>query len=459
MIAKLNKNGNDVSNLEKAGYCSIEVGNQFVWTMVSTYLSIFYTDVVGLAPAVVSIIFLVARIWDGINDPMMGAVTEKTHTKWGKFRPYLIFGAPAVAIFSILTFCKIEASMPMMIVYAGITYILCGMAYTAVCIAQGGLVNVMTRNTQTRVQLNSLRQMGNGITGLVISAAAMPMILYLGNGSTSSATGYFWINVIFSLLGMACVMFGGFTCKERIKAVKTGSAGSLKQSLSYVIRNRNVLLIVLNGVFTAGSILGRMGILSYWFIYYIGDAAMLSSVLVCYNLATILVQFVVPQLTKLMDKKMACVLSYVLQAASLLLMFALSSQGAVFIYLGTILLGISNFAPAVLYSLAGDLVDREEVETGNRSDGMMYSMLSLGTKIGIAVGGSAAVYLLDVVGYVPNAEQSLATLSGLNIITNIAPIVFVVLAAVCVGLIDMTNRESEENRRFLEEKSALNVAQ
>lgn len=452
----MSKNRNDVGGLERVGYCSIEVGNQFVWTMVSTYLSIFYTDVVGIAPAVVSVIFLIARVWDGINDPMMGAITEKTNTRWGKFRPYLIFGAPAVALFSILTFFKIEASMPVTIAYAAITYILCGMAYTAVCISQGGLVNVMTRNTHTRVQLNAMRQMGNGITGLIIGAIAMPMILFLGNGSTSSANGYFWTNVLFAVLGMICVMFGGITCKERVKSAKTGASSSLKNSLIYVIKNKNVLLIVLNGVFTAGSILGRMGILSYWCIYYIGDAELLSPVLVCYNLATILVQFAVPQLTKRMDKKMACILSYAVQSAAMLLMFFLSKQGAGFIYFGSVLLGMSNFAPAILYSIAGELVDREEVQTGNRSDGMMYSMLSLGTKIGIAVGGSVAVYLLDVVGYVANAEQSASTLQGLNIITNIAPIVFVVLAAICVGLIDMTNKESDENRRILEEKAAEN---
>lgn len=448
----MSKNRNDVSGLEKIGYCSTEVGNQFVWTMVSTYLSIFYTDVVGIAPAVVSIIFLIARVWDGINDPMMGAITEKTHTKWGKFRPYLIFGAPAVALFSILTFCKIEASMPVMIIYAAITYILCGMAYTVVCISQGGLVNVMTRNIHTRVQLNAMRSMGGGITGLIISAIAMPLILLLGNGSTSSARGYFWTNVLFAILGMICVMFGGITCKERVTSEKTESSSNLKESLIYVVKNKNVLLVVLIGIFTCGSILGRMGILSYWFIYYIGDAELLSPVLVGYNLATILVQFVVPWITKVMDKKWACILSYVLQTISMLFLFVTAKNGVGFIYFGSVLLGISNFAPAVINSIAGELVDQEEVETGKRSDGIMYSMVSLGTKIGIAVGGSIAVYLLDIVGYVPNAEQSADTLQGLNMITNIAPIVFVALAAICMAMIDMTNKKSEENRKILEER-------
>lgn len=263
------KKGNDVGIMAKAGYCAIEVGNAFSWTMISTYLSVFYTDVVGLAPAVVNIIFLIARIWDGVNDPMMGIIAEKTNTRFGKYRPYLIFGAPLVAIFSILAFSKINASMPVMIIYAAVTYILCGMAYTAVCITQGGLVNLMTRDLNTRVQLNSLRQAGNGITGLVISAISMPLILYFGGGSTASARGYLLTTVIFSIIGAACVVFGGITCKENVKSVQGAKAPTLGEIAKKAFTNRDILLLVLVGIFMTGGILGRFGIISYYFIYYL----------------------------------------------------------------------------------------------------------------------------------------------------------------------------------------------
>lgn len=443
----------EVGFLERAGYCSIEVGNQFCWTMVSTYLSVFYTDVVGLAPAIVSIIFLIARIWDGVNDPMMGAIAEKTNTKLGKYRPYLIFGAPVVAIFSILTFSKIHASMSIMTGYAAVTYIFCGMAYTAVCISQGSLANVMTRNLQTRVELNSLRQMGNGITGLVISAISMPLILYFGHGSTSSVRGYFYTNIIFAILGAAAVVFGGVTCKERVIKDTKVKTPKLGESFAYVLKNKNVLLIVVNGIFTAGSILGRMGVLSYYFIYYVGKPGMMAPVLMTYNICTIIAQTYVPFLTKKLGKKKACILSYVLQAVSLLIIFSGGQDGHVLIYAGSAIMGFSNFAPSILYSIMGDIVDREEVQTGKRSDGIIYSMLSLGTKIGIAVGGAVSVALLGIIGYVANAEQSASTIRGIGILTNIAPIVFVFFAALCVVLIDITDEEADENRKILENRA------
>lgn len=182
----------------------------------------------------------------------------------------------------------------------------------------------------------------------------------------------------------------------------------------------------------------------------------MAPVLVCYNLATIAVQFIVPILTKHLGKKKACIGAYVLQAISLLILFLFGGESVLMIYVGSILLGLSNFAPTILYSIAGDIVDEEEVKKGQRSDGIVYSMLSLGTKIGIAVGGSIAVYLLEVIGYVANAEQTAATLKGINLITNLAPIVFVILAALSVALITVNDKKAKENRAILEAREKEN---
>lgn len=444
-------NNPKIGIVEKLGFCSIEVGNQFCWTMVSSYLSIFYTDVVGLTPAIVSIILLIARVWDGINDPMMGAIAAKTNTKYGKYRPYLIWGAPFVAIFSVLTFSKIGATGTPAILYAAITYILCGMAYTVVCISQAALANVMTRDAHTRVQLQSFRQAGNGITGLIISAIAMPMILYFGNGSTSSSKGYFVVNIIFAVLGMICVIFGGIVCKERVKSAQDEDNVSVKEIIKYAITNKNVLLLCLNGMCTAGSILGRMGVLSYWFIYYIGKPELMATVLVCFNFATIVVQFIVPFITKSIGKKKSCMVSYGLQILSMLILFV-GGKTTVILYAGSILLGLSNFAPPILNGFMGAVADADEVEHGRRNDGLIASIQTLGTKIGIALGGSIGVSLLGFAGYVANQEQTAEALTGINAVANLAPIVFVVLAAICILLIPITPEQEQENRRILEER-------
>ncbi len=446
------KKGNDVGILAKAGYCAIEVGNAFSWTMISTYLSVFYTDVVGLAPAVVSIIFLIARIWDGINDPMMGIIAEKTNTRLGKYRPYLIFGAPLVALFSVLAFTKINASMPVSIIYCATTYIFCGMAYTAVCITQGGLVNLMTRDLNTRVQLTSLRQAGNGITGLIISAIAMPLILYFGNGSTSSARGYLITTLLFSIFGAVCVMFGGFTCKERIAVPKGQKAPTLGEIAKKVFTNRDILLLVLVAVFMTSGILGRFGIISYYFIYYLGNPALMAAVMVPYNLIQIVVQMFVPFLTRKLGKKGTALLGYAIQSVSLLVIYFAGTSNIPMIYVGFFLTGLGNLAPSILYSLTGDVCDKEEVETGKRSDSVVYSVVSLGTKIGMAIGGALFIALLGVIGFVANETQSASTLVKINGLTNLVPIAFYLLSAVSILLIRISDKDAKKNRDILEQR-------
>lgn len=445
------KKGNDVGILAKAGYCAIEVGNQFAWTMISTYLSVFYTDVVGLAPAVVSVIFLVARIWDGVNDPMMGIIAEKTNTRFGKYRPYLIFGAPLVALFSILAFSKINASMPVTIAYCAVTYIFCGMAYTAVCITQGGLVNVMTRDLNTRVQLNSLRQMGSGITGLVISAISMPLILYFGNGSTSSAKGYLFTTIIFSILGAAAVVFGGINCKETIKP-QGENAPTLGEIFKTLGTNKNIFLLVVAGVFMTSGILGRFGVISYYFIYYLDNPTLMSTVMVCYNIATIVAQLYVPFLCKKFGKKGTAMIGFAVEALSLAIIYFAGTSNIAMIYFGFILTGLGNIVPGILYTLVGDVADQEEVLKGKRSDGAIYSLVSLGTKIGQAIGGALFVALLGVIGFVANETQSASTLVKLNGLANLVPIIFYALAAVCIGLFGISEEEAKKNKEILEQR-------
>ena len=236
-----------------------------------------------------------------------------------------------------------------------------------------------------------------------------------------------------------------------MKSSKDEDSVSFKEIIKYAFTNKNVLLLCLNGVCTAGSILGRMGVLSYWFIYYIGKPEIMATVLVCFNLATILVQFVVPFITKTIGKKKGCMVSYGLQAISMLILFV-GGKNTVILYLGSILLGLSNFAPPILNGFMGAVADADEVEHGRRNDGLIASIQTLGTKIGIAVGGSVGVSLLGVTGYVANQEQTAGALLGINAVTNLAPIVFVAFAAICILLIPITPEQEEENRKILEER-------
>lgn len=216
-----------LSVLTKIGYSFGEIGSQCSWTLISSYLTVFYTDVVGLTPVVISAIMLIARIWDAVNDPMFGAIAENTHTKWGRFRPYILWGAPILALFNCLTFLNLDIPSSWKAIWCGFTYIGCGMAYTAVNISTQCVANCMTALNEERVALNAFKGVGSGLIQMVISAVTMPMILHFGGGSASSEKGYFMAALVFSIVCIPCfwVCFAstkeilGSTGKKRALAI------------------------------------------------------------------------------------------------------------------------------------------------------------------------------------------------------------------------------------------------
>ena len=161
------------------------IGNfaaQLSWTMVSTYLAVFYTDVVGLAPAAVSLLMLVAKVWDGINDPMMGAIMQKTNTKYGKFRPYIVIGALVLIVFTVLTFSVPGFSTPGKLVWAYVTYIGLGMSYTVENVPFNALPSRMTRNPEKINSLFASALTGGAAGSMLLMNITLPIIMVLGHG-------------------------------------------------------------------------------------------------------------------------------------------------------------------------------------------------------------------------------------------------------------------------------------
>ena len=157
-------------------------------TFMGSYLTVFYTDVVGLLPAVVSAIMIIARIWDAINDPMFGAIAERTNTKRGRFRPYIFYFTPFLALAAVLTFTTIGGKGA--VIYAAITYIVYGMLYTVVNLSYGSLSTVMTTNPEDIAQLTSWRMMGTNLSSVVLSALSPVIMGAISGGTSFNARSY-----------------------------------------------------------------------------------------------------------------------------------------------------------------------------------------------------------------------------------------------------------------------------
>ena len=156
-----------------------DLASQFVWTFVGSYLTIFYTDIVGLAPIVVSVIMMASRIWDAINDPMMGAIAERTRSRFGRFRPYIAFGCPFLAVFAVLTFTNPfgGGTSAASVFWAAFTYVVASMLYTLVNIPYGAMAAVMSEDADQRNKINSSRNIGMNLGMVIVNALSSVLML------------------------------------------------------------------------------------------------------------------------------------------------------------------------------------------------------------------------------------------------------------------------------------------
>lgn len=438
----------------KIGYGFGELGSQCSWTLISSYLTVFYTDVAGLAPAVISVIMLLASV----NDPVFGSIAENTKTRWGRFRPYILCGAPVLALFNCLTFLNLNIPGIWKIVWCGFTYIVCGMAYTAVNLSVGCLANSMTALNTERVSLNACRGIMGGIIQIIISAVTMPMILHFGNGSTSSGRGYFMAAAVFSAVCIPCfwICFAstkeiiGADMKKEEDAQKSGFVKSLASSLSRTFKDHNAVMMITAMFLFLTGVFGRGGITAYYFIYVLKDARLTAAFAAAMSAGTLAANIYAPFLLNRIDKKKVGALSCICQAACCVLFFIIGETGfgaaaaaAGFLY------GVTNLCSLVSNSLAAEVIDDNWLRTGVRSDGVIYSSISFSAKMGNAIGGSAGILALSAAGFVANTQMPDEVLTRMNAVINFGPAVLFVLSAFFFTRVDMTNKRARENEKMI----------
>ena len=440
----------------RAAYGFTDAGGNFAFSMVSSYLTVFYTDVVGLTPAVISIIMLIARVWDGVNDPMMGIIADKTKTRWGKYRPYLLFGAPVLAILTLLTFTCPGWTGPTQILYCAITYILSGMAYTATGVAGTALANVLTRNNQERMVLISFRGAISSIATLITSAATMPLILHFGNGNASSAHGYFWTVVIYAVLGTICYWIAFAGTKEVIVPEAGQQQGSMLDGLKMAFGDSNIRRLLIGYLLYMCGVFGRVGIMVYFFLYVVENPLWLSTAGAVMTIAMAAPNFIAPFLTKRFEKRtlmISCLIIGAIGGGSIFLGGNMMSLPVILI--GTALFhGCGAAIGTFSFGMIAEIIDDMEVRTGKRVDAIVLSVTSFSVKLGNAIAGSVGVLLLGAVGYVANEVQTAGTKVAMSGVINLLPAALFLVTIIPFARITMNSKKAAENQAVLMERNA-----
>ncbi len=438
------------------GYGMGEVASQMSWYMINTYLTIFYTDVVGLTASAISFIMLVARVWDAMNDPIMGNIVDNTNSKWGRFKPYLMFAPPFLAIFNILTFTVWPVEGTMKVVLCLVAYVGAGMAYTVVNTAHIALINVLAKDSDVRTNLGTARGIGGAVISIILSAVVMPMILFFGNSDVATAEGYFKTVVVLSIILIPCFLIEAYLCKEtyteQIYKVKNENTEKVTFATSFklLLKNDQMFILVINTFLGAFSIIARMSLLAYYIIYVIGDYTIIATVYTTITVAQLVGTVLVPFGCKFFGKRNYMIILNVIMAVSFIAIYFLGDTSNTMLLGLSFICGFTGSAGTITNGMVPDCIDYGAWKLGTHQAGLAASFLSLSVKLATALIGVIGVWALAAVGYVPNAEQTDSAKNGINMVVNILPAITVAISIIPICFYKLDAKRVAEIRQELE---------
>ena len=240
----MGKSDTKLSFKEKIAYSLGDTASHFVWDMVGFWILIFYTDTFGISAAAAGTIMLIARFWDMASDPVMGIIADRTKTKWGKFRPYILWMALPYSILAVLAFTTPNFGNTGKVLYAGITYILLMTVFTAINLPYSSLGAVMTSDSYERAGLNSYRFIFAFVGQFIVSGTALSLALYFGKGD--NAKGYQYTLMLFSLISFFLFMITFKWTRERVQPPKTQKE-NLKEDFRNLFKNKPWVILFFCG--------------------------------------------------------------------------------------------------------------------------------------------------------------------------------------------------------------------
>jgi glycoside/pentoside/hexuronide:cation symporter, GPH family len=446
---------------EKIGFSLGDSAANFIFqTMMLLQLS-FYTDTFGITAAAAGTLFLIARLWGAVVDPVMGAIGDRTNTRWGKFRPWILWTAVPFGIIGFLAFLTPHFNVSGKLVYAYITYILLLTIYSMNNIPYSALSGVITGDMKERASLFSVRFVFVCLATIAIQGFALPMVNHFGQGD--SAKGYAITMGIFAALAMVFFFFTFFTTRERIKPDPKQET-SLKEDLSSLLKNRPWVLMFILFIMMFIFLAIRNGNLLYFFRYYldkdslgifmgkmdkglfgllgtmgftgegtnVADSAF-SFMNILGQLASIVGIMISNFFVVKFGKRDVFIAGLFLAAICTILFIILPPDAIILTLWLQILFNLAwGITMPVPWAMMADVADYSEWKHNRRATGIVFAGIVVGLKIGLALGGFIGAYILSFYGYVANADQTPQALMGIRLSSSIFPTI-----ALCVVILTL----------------------
>jgi GPH family glycoside/pentoside/hexuronide:cation symporter len=413
---------------EKVGYGLGDTASNLVWATLMSFIMYYYTDVFGIAAAAVGTMFLFARFFDGITDFITGAIADRTNSRWGKFRPYLLWMCAPLAIITVLTFTVPDFDPTGKLIYAWVTYNLLMLFYTAINIPYSALSGVMTDDPLDRTSLNSYRMVLAQCGGFLINGATLPLVAYFGNGN--EARGFQLTTALFGLLVIILFLVTFATTKERIQP-KAEQKTTLREDLSTLFRNRHWVIMFAAGMLDLTFIIIRAATLVYYCKYYLNyDEGRTTTFLLLGNVGFIVGAICTRFLVRAVGKKTGLIIAHIILAVTAAATFWVPPQYVWLVMAMQILHTIGGGFNATLYwAMIADTADFSEWKFKVRTTGIVFSATTCSQKIGMGLGGAVTGYLLTSFGYVAGVAQTVQANHGILLLVSLIPAVGFALVA------------------------------
>ena len=448
----VNNQANKLSLKEKIGYSLGDTASNIYFQTFIIFLLNFYTDVFGIPAAAVGTMFLLTRIFDAINDPIMGTFADRVNTRWGKFRPLIIFFAIPFVVMGVLTFTTPDYDVSGKLIYAYITYNLLMVMYTIVNVPYSALMGVITPSSLERTEISSFRFVAAFVGGLIVQGSTIFLVKYFGNGN--DAVG--WQCAMGCLGGLALIfLFITFiTTKERVQPPKDQKT-DLRKDLSDLFANKAWLLIGGATVFQLIFIVMRNSTIVYYFKYYVLDQQLnlfgniidlsyesfTSSFLLSGTIFTILGAILTKWMSKKFDKKFTYVGCLLISSIANIFVYFLQPHNVVMIYLLNLIVSFVWGPVSVLqWAMYTDAADYSEWKNKRRATGLIMAASLFMLKLGLTLGGALVGWMLAFYGFVANQPQTNEATKGIILLISIYPAVFGIIGVLLMLFYPLTNK-------------------
>ncbi len=467
-----------VSIKEKLGFSIGEYSSSIVWQTLMFFLPIFYTDTFGLTASAVALMFGVVRIFDAFTDPVMGIIADRTETRWGKFRPFILWLAIPYGLGTVLMFTTPDLVGQEKIVYAYVTYSAMMIIYTAIMIPFNSLIGVISPNPDERTSVSSYKFVFAYAAGFSVQLLIIPLVNRLGAGN--DAKGYQLTMAIFAVISVIFFIISFLSVKERVKP-DTDQVNNIKNDLKDLLNNRPWIILFFISLATLIYVAIRSADIAYFFKYYVKYEEVIETIkatgadniwtkihAALYNMGTFMaVGTVFVLLGVLPTKKISARIGkrklyiwcmFIITVSSAAFYFA-GPEDIILIYIAQIIFSLaSGPTMPLLWSMLADTADYSQWKNGRRATGLVYSAATFAQKAGFGLGGVIVMGILSWFGFVANMDQSNFSILGIRLSMSVVPAAVALIGAILLFFYKLDDKTVKQIEADLDKRRELKNA-